>query len=506
MSAMSSGEAVGPPVAPLADEADSLDPLDTPQAGSRALRGGSLRTVGYVVTILLSLVAVPLLIKHLGISGYGRYVLVISLVAIVASLTEGGLNAVAVREYTTTTGPNRRQVMRVALGLRIALTTAGALLAIGFAAVAGYGSELVLGTALAGVGMIFQLVQGLLGVSLEAELRFGWVAVTELLRQLVNVLLLVALVLAHASIVLLLGAAIPASLVSLLMTVALVRGNVSLRPAFAVGRWWPLVRDSIPWAIVSAVNVVYFRLVIILMSLLATATETGYFATSFRVVEVLIGIPALTVSAAYPILTRTVRGDGTRFAYASGRLFELSLILGTWMVVCLEIGAPFAIKILAGGRAEPSVAVLRIQGLAVIATFVAVGCGFPLLTLRRFRQALLANCGALVLSGVLTAVLVGPLGARGAAIAAVAAEYTLALSVLFSLLRAEPAVRIEPLAAPGIMLAGAAAVGLGLLLPVHPVIGALIASGFYFIALRLIRRFPPEVAELIAGGLRSVGR
>jgi len=483
-----------------------IDPLDTPQAGSRALRGSSLRTGGYALTILLSLVAVPLLIHHLGIPGYGRYVVIISVVAVVAGLTEGGLNAIALRGYATTSGAEREHMMRDALGVRLVLTTLGALAAVAFSALAGYGSALVLGTALAGAGMLLQLVQGLLAVPLEAELRFGWVTAGELLRQVVSVALLVGLILAGAGVVVLLGVAIPASAASLLLTAWLVRGRVSLRPAFALRKWWPLIRDSVPWAVVSAVNVVYFRVTIILMSIIATAVQTGYFATSMRVIEVLIGIPAVAVGAAYPILARTVHREDGRFAYASGRLFELSLVAGTWLVVCLEIGAQLTIHVLAGDRADPAVAVLRIQGLAVIATFMAVGCGFPLLTLRRFRAALLANLVALVLSGVLTISLVGPLGARGAAIAAVSAEFVMAALIVRFLRRAAPDVHMAPMAVPTVALAGAVATGLGLVLPVNAVIAAAVASGVYFLLLRVLGRFPPEVGEFVAGRISAFTR
>jgi len=479
------------------------DLLDSPRAGSRALRGGSVRTGGYVLTILLSLVAVPLLIRHLGVVGYGRYVVVISVVAVVSGLTEGGLNAIALREYATTSGVERKHMMHDALGVRLVLTTVGALAAVAFAALAGYGTALVLGTALAGIGMLLQLVQGLLAVSLESELRYGWVTACDLLRQTVSVALLVGLILAGAGIVALLGVAIPASGASLLLTAWLVRGRISLRPAFALRKWWPLIRDSVPWAAVLAVNVVYFRLVIILMSVVATAVQTGYFATSLRIVEVLIGIPALAVGAAYPILARAAHADGERFSYTSGRLFELSLVAGTWMVVCLEIGAPFAIHVLAGNQSDPSIAVLRIQGLAVIATFLAVGCGIPLLTLRRYREALVANLAALALSAGLTVALVGPLGARGGAIAAVGAEFTLAALVVRFLVRAIPNVHLAWITVPTVALAGVAATGLGLLLPVHPVIAATVASGVYFLLLRLLGRLPPEIRELLSHPGRS---
>jgi O-antigen/teichoic acid export membrane protein len=474
------------------------DVLDTPQAGPRALRGGALRTAGYVVGILLSLVAVPLLIGHLGIASYGRYVTIVSLTTIVGGLTEGGLNAIALREYTTSTGAERDRLMRDALGIRLVLTTLGAAVAVAFAALAGYGSQLVLGTALAGVGLLLQLIQSLLAVSLQGQLRFGWASTTDLLRQLVSVVLLVVLVLAGAGIVLLLGVAIPASLASLLVTAVLVRRQMPLWPAFAVRQWWPLIRDSIPWAAVSALNVVYFRLAIVIMSVLASAKETGYFATAFRVVEILIGVPAIAVAAAYPILTRSARDDRDRFAYATGRMFELALVVGGWMVVCLEVGAAFAIHVLAANQADPAIPVLRILGAAVVATFVSVACGVPLLTLRRYRDALLANAFALVVSVALTLSLVGPLGADGAAIAALSAEVALAAIIVACLLRASPQTSLPLFSVPVVALAAVVSAGIGLALPVNAVIGALAASVAYFAILRILGRFPPEVREVLA--------
>ncbi len=478
------------------------DVLDSAQAGGLALRGGVLRTGGYVVGILLSLIAVPLMVDRFGIAGYGRYVTVVVLTTIVGGLTEGGLNAIALREYTTTSGAERERLMRDALAIRLVLTSAGALAAVGFAALAGYTHAQVLGTALAGVGLLAQLIQSLLAVALQGELRFGWASAIDLLRQLVNVALVVALVLAGAGIAVLLAATIPASVTSLVVTVVLVRGKMPLRPAFAPGRWWHLIRDSIPWAAVAALNVVYFRLVVIIMSVAATAVQAGYFALSFRVVEVLIGVPALAVSAAYPILTRSARDDRDRFAYAAGRMFELSLIVGAWMVVCVEVGAPFAIHVLNGK--DPSITVLRIQGLAVVATFVAVACGFPLLTLRRFRGVLAANGVALALSCGLTLALVGSLAARGAAVAAVSAEFVLAGMTVVLLKRSAADVRLPALTVAGVGLAGLAAAGAGIALPVHPVVGAIVASAVFFGALAVLGRFPPEIGEIlrrrVAGG------
>jgi O-antigen/teichoic acid export membrane protein len=477
------------------------DLLDSSDAGPAALRGSVVRTASYVLGILLSLVSAPLLVRHLGVSRFGRYVAVLSLLTIVAGFTEGGLNSIVLREFATLDAARRREMIRSAVGIRIVLTIVGVALAVAFAAIAGYGSALVLGTAIAGAGLLLQLVQSLLSTALQAQLRFGWVSAAELTRQAVNVAILVALVLVGAGVLPLLSVAVPASAVSLAFTFALVRRQVSLRPSFHIARWWGLLRETIPFAVISAVNIVYFRVAIVLMSVVASTLQTGYFATSFRITEILVGIPSLVIGSAFPILARAERDDRKRFGYAGSRMFELALLAGTWLVVCLEVGAPFAIHVLAEHKADPAIVVLRIQGAALIATFVAVACGYPLLILRRYRAVLASNLLALLISAALTLALAPSLGARGAAIAALVAESGLAISTAIMLKRTSSQIKL-PLGAPATAaLAGGLAVLAGIATPVHPLIGIVLASAVYFAVLRLLGRFPPEVGEILAGRL-----
>lgn len=472
-------------------------------AGQAALRGSILRTGSYVLTLLLSLASARVLLSHLGKSfeGYG---VVTALITIVAGFTEGGLNSVVLREFATLSGERRRQMMATAIGIRLVLTFVGVLLAIAFSFVAGYSGALVAGTALAGAGLIFQLMQSTLATTLQAQLRFGWMSVAELLRQVVNVGLLVLLATGGAGLVTLLAVSIPASLISLLVTIPLVTRYTSLRPSFHLGHWWELLRETAPWAIVAAVSIVYFRVAIVLMSLIAGETQTYYFATSFRITEVLIGIPNLVVVAAFPILARAVQEDSARFDSACGRIFELALVAGTLLVVCLEVGAGFAIHAISGP--DQAIGVLRIQGLALIATFVAVSCGYPLLMQRRYREVLLSNVIALLISGILTLSLALPFGAHGTAVAALVAEIGLAASQVIMLKRVAPGVRMPLATAGAVALAGAAGAGAGLLLPVNAIFGVLVASAVYLAVLRLLGRIPPEVGELLGGRLSSLVR
>jgi O-antigen/teichoic acid export membrane protein len=481
------------------------DVLDTSRAGGLALRGSILRVGGYAGGTLLALVSAPLLIRHLHQAGFGQYVTALSIATIAAGLTEGGVNAVALREFASRTGRERDTAMSGMLGIRLLLSVIGVIGATLFAAAAGYSRTIVIGTAIAGIGLAIQIFQSLMSVPLQGTMRLGWVAAADLLRNGVTTMLIVILVLAGAGIVPLLAVITPACVCALLLTALLVRGSMPLRLSFHLKSHMPLLRETVPFAVAVALSSVYFRVTVVVMSLEATALQTGYFSTSFRVVEALIGLPVLVIGAAYPIVTRAERDDPDRFANATRRIFELAVLTGVWVALTLELGAPFAIQVLGGHAAAPAVPVLRIQGLAIMATFVAVACSFPLLSLRRYRNLLVANALGLVATLAVSLSLVPALHARGAAIATVAAELTLAGVAITALARAQPGLRLPLDIIPMAFIAGAAGVGAGHLVGVHPALEALVGTCVYAVVLAAIGRFPPELGHALRVGRPASG-
>lgn len=479
-----------------------VDILDTVAAGPAAIRGGALRAGGYVAGILVALATAPFLVRHLGVVGFGRYMLVISLLAAISGLTDAGLTYVGIREYAVRHGAAREALARNLLGIRMALTLAGVAVATVFAIAAGYDRTLVLGTLITGGALLLQMNQNVLTIPLATELRFGWVSAIDLLRQVVSAIAILALVVAGASLLPFFAASLAGGLVALAMTVVLVRRTIPIRPAFDVSAWWALLRDTLPFAAATSINAAYLRIGIVVLSLLGTELQTGYFATSYRIVEVALALPALVVGAVFPVMARAARDDLARLAYGVRRVFEVSLILGVWLALCIELGAPFAIDVIGGQAAQPSVDVLRIQGLAVIATFVTMACGYPLLALRQHRSLLIANGVALAMSIALLVALVPAYQARGAAVATVGAEIGLAIATAVLLRRAHPEIRLPLGSLPAVALAAALAGAVILVPGLHDLVRVAIATALYFGVLGIAGAIPHEVRSALSGGGR----
>ena len=470
--------------------------LSTAAAGPAAVRGGALRIGAFVAGSLISVIGISLLLRHLGPGGTEHYVVALSLTAIVAAISDLGLTAVGVRELAIRPHEERWSLARDLLGLRITLTLVGGVAVTVFALLA-YSTALGLGVALASVGLLLQVTQDNVALPLLLDLRLGRIAVLEFLRPVLVTVFTAALVLAGAGFVAFLGMTIPVSAIVLGVAYAFVRGVRSLAPTFSLRRWRKFTRAMLPYSVAVAASALYFRVSILLVAALSNETQGGYFAASFRIIEVLTAVPTLLVSSAFPIFARAAQGDHDRLGYAVGRVFEVSLIVGAWTAVSIAVGAPLALAVIGGPKFSGADSVLAIQGVALGAVFVSLVWANALLSLGLFRQILLLNVAALLLNTALVTALVPADGARGAAIATAIAEIVLAAIQAAAVIHHRPNMRPSLRGVPFVAIAAAAG-----LLPlafngVPTVVRLVISTALFAVVIIVTHAYPPELLDVL---------
>ena len=116
---------------------DPLHALDSPTAGGRVIRGGMLRTGTYAAGVALGIASAALMTRHLGVEDFGKYVIVTSLIAIVAGLTEAGISNIAAREFATQERDERDRLIANVLGIRTSIACIGVVAAVAFAVLGG---------------------------------------------------------------------------------------------------------------------------------------------------------------------------------------------------------------------------------------------------------------------------------------------------------------------------------------------------------------------------------
>jgi len=483
-------------------QTDTDDVLRSPDAGHRVIRGGTIRGLGYGLGVGLTAIASVFLLRYLGVDDFGRYVTVLSLMAIVSGITDAGLTAVGARELALLErGEARRRLLESLIALRLILTPVGVVIAVLFALVAGYDRTLVIGTAIAGVGLVLINTQATLMLPLSVELRIFQLTVAEVLKQAVAVVVIGLLVAAGASLTPFFTVQIAVGVVLLAITPWLVGRAWFVRPAYRASEWRFLLREALPIAVFLVMNVLYFRVLIILMSLIATAEATGLFATSFRIYETLFALPALVLSVALPVLA-AAEADRQRLRYQIQRLVEVGLILAAYLVLMVVVLARPLILLLGGKQYLDAVPLVRIQSVALLAVFLGFVCQYGLIAIRKQGALAIANGIALAAVLALGLVLIPAYEEVGAAVAAVVGETILTLLLLRALARADRVVFPNFVFAWKVALAAGVA-ALGILVPVPAIVLAVLVTALYCGAVWLTGVLPREVTDALLGSRQS---
>ena len=472
------------------------DLLSTPEAGGRVVRGGAIRGLGYAVGTLLGAGTSLFLLRHLGVADFGRYATVAALLGIVSGISDAGLTAVGARELAVASRDERPRLLRNLVTLRLVITPVGVLLATVFTLAAGYDRVLVLGTLIGGVGVLLVNTQATMMMPLSVELRIGAVTAFEVAKAAFTFVAVAILVVLGASLLPFFAAQVVVGAAVVALTPLVVGWRSGLVPGFdrAIAR--ALVREALPLAVALAMNVVYFRVLVIMTSLLASEHETGIYGTSFRVFEVIFSLPLLVLSTALPLLAVAGRDDDDRLRFGLQRMTEVGFAVATLLVLAIVVLAPPAIRLLGGPAFEEAAGVLRIQAFALLPVFVGQTVQLGLLSVRRQSALAWANGVALVVVVALGFALIPAWGAEGAAVAAVVGETSLAVLLYAFLRRARPFVAPRVGLTARVALAAAPAFA-ALALPLAWPFEIVVVLGIFVVAAVMLRAVPHELVHAL---------
>jgi O-antigen/teichoic acid export membrane protein len=460
------------------------------------VRGGGLRATGYVLSNGLAAVASVFLLRYLGVEDFGRYVTVTALVGIVNGITEAGLSVVGAREMARQPpGPSRRHIVQNVLALRLGLSVLGVAGAVLFAAAAGYDRTQVVGTALAGVGLILINFQGSMLLPLIVELRNATLTLNDVIKQLLTIGGIVLLVLVSASLVSFFALQIVVGTVILALT-PLVAGRATMvLPRVDRAAALELVRKALPVAIGFVLGILYFRVLMVEMSLLANAHEVGLFATSFRIVEVLVGIPLMASTVVLPVTVAAAQDGAQRLRYVLRRVTEVAFAVGLGIVVVITIVDEPIIVLLGGEQYRDAAPILSIQSISLVSIFLIQGWVTGLLALERQRALIWTSAAGLLAAVVLGLLLIPAFEGIGGAVAVVVADWLLALLTYVALRRSGPSRFFRPGFVLRVLAIAVAARAVGSVPGVPEIVLGAAAAGIFATGLWAMGLVPPEVVD-----------
>jgi O-antigen/teichoic acid export membrane protein len=382
-----------------------------------SLLGGN--ALGRVVSLLY----VMLVARVLGLEGFGQLATVMAYVAVFATLSDGGLTTLVVRDVAREPSLARCYLVR---SLLLRLGTAGFAYAglVGTAAVAGYPPARFPDFWIGGLVLIPAGIAGSFQAILTAHERMGRVSV---MTNLVGVITLVS-----AWPVLRAGGGVRGLLAALVLATALqsvlgaawvLRARLAAEPGRARESVWRFFQRAWPYAGFGILSTVYVRAATVLLSLLQGPEPTGVYVAAFRLVEAFTLMPLALMGALFPLMAvQALSGVSGPLRETYGQavrvlgLLALPLAVGTTLVADPVVLTVYGRAYAGAGR----VLAVLVWGLALLFLNAPVGnviLGSNLAG-RFLPWAALHTVGSVLL----TAFLASRFGAVGAASAFVLAE------------------------------------------------------------------------------------
>jgi O-antigen/teichoic acid export membrane protein len=471
------------------------DVLSTGQAGGMVIRGSAWRAAAGLAGSVVGIGTAALLLRHLGVAESGRYVTVISLLAIAVAIADTGLNVSGSRWLALRTPAARSELIANILGQRMVIMPLAVALTVCFTVIVGYPERMVVGTVLAGAGFLLMALANAWLLRLTVELRNVGLATVDFIRQVVTFVGVAVLVVLGARLTPFFAVQILVGVVILALIPFLVGPRAFVAPRFDRDEQSVLLRSALPLAAALALGQVYFRLVIVLMSLISSPRQTGYYGASLRAIEAPVAISILVAGVALPLLSAAARDDRARLRYAVRGLSMGAVVAGVLVILVTARIAEPVMVIIGGERFRPAGDVLRIQVGVLLFNALYQMWTVALVALGRQRELILANALALVGLGLFSLALVPEFGARGGAAASVLGDALLACLIYWRLHRFAGPMTFGIGFVARVAVAAALAT-VPLLIPALPNVAAAALAGIIFLGVgHAIGMVPPEVAQ-----------
>lgn len=452
-------------------------------------RNAAVRTVGEVIAKIASLVFFIATARVLGETGFGDLTFAISFTTVLFMISGFGTEELLTREVARSRGRVHEYLSNV-VALKAALSVVVAALGVAIMLIADYSAEVRTAVYLIGIGICLENFGRTWGSVFQAYERMEFISLTLILQRILTAVAgVTALALGGRLIAVSAVYAVCALLGFLFGAWALRRYVVAPKWAVDRSRWWPIAKAGVPIGILALVSMTLLKLDQVLLSFLSGGDnrEVGIYGAAFRLIEATLFISWSFSAAFLPWLSRQEGASRERIAggFSLGEK-ALTAVLLPVAVVFVLLARPL-IDLIYGSDYLDAVPSLQLLGAMTVFFGINGFAAIALIARDRpfsYTRVLLV---ATVLNIVTNVILIPPLGATGAALAALASGVLLAVTALV-VLRIElgPIKLVRSFAGP--VVAGALMAALIWGTGQHLVVGVVVGGAVYLLALVVFER------------------
>lgn len=324
--------------------------------------------------------------RILGVSDFGKYALVITLLSFFYILSDWGLSTLTIREIAKSQLDTKKYLIYT-MGLRLLLAGISFSLLFGLSIFLDYPSEITILITIVGLSIFPNNILNSFNSILNA---YEKMYIPSIMCMAFNTIFLILGILClHFGLGLLglISIITFLSFINTILTSYFIRGFLMpLKIHFEYSFCKKIFAEATPFAILSALSIIYFRVDTIILSKIKTLETVGFYNAAYKIVEFLMFIPASLVLAYFPQMSRQAKSsvNELRTSYIKSVKYLLAFIIP--IAISCSFFSKYIILILFGKQFLPSSMALKILIWAVVFMFINAPFGNILYNSKRIYK------------------------------------------------------------------------------------------------------------------------
>ncbi len=359
-------------------------------------RNTALQAAGKAIGTALGFVVATILFRYLRDELYGNYTTAMSYLQLFGIVMDLGLYVVLLKHINS---PENRdgKLQNNIFTFRAVTAVLFLLVAIGLVwCIPTYPIIVKWAVVVVAVNFFCITMNQLFQALFQKHLAMQWVAIAEVVSKVtLFVSTLTVVYLTEANVLAIMVTVVLTGLAQTLVLWFASRRYAQLHLAFDFSIWKRVMMESWPIAIAIALNLIYFKSDTIILSIFQSQETVGVYGVPYKMLEVLITVPAMVVGLLMPILSQHYQAKNfSGFTQLYQRSINLLWMLAAPIVFGGVILAQPLMLLMAGDdfTSEPAVlgAIFRILILAVGAIYMGTLTGYVVVAVDQQRSIIWA--------------------------------------------------------------------------------------------------------------------
>ena len=264
-------------------------------------RNTFIQLIGKIVVTAIALSGFGLVTRYLGQEGFGYFSTIYAFLAIFGILVDLGLQMTTTR-LIADPRENEGEILSNALTIRFVASILFLSLAPLVILFFPYPSLVKIGTAVAAIGFVFASLVSTITSFFQKNLIMGQVVIAEVSAKIIYLIATIIAITYNWGLLGIIGAVILDSVFVFLIMLGFASKKALIKPQFNPVVWRKILSHTWPIAVTIALNLIYFKGDIFIMSLMRSQAEVGLYGAPYRILEVLINIVYIFLGLILPII------------------------------------------------------------------------------------------------------------------------------------------------------------------------------------------------------------